>query len=155
MTIAVKKHAKLDKKLLKSCPTLPDFSTLYQIFCPGLQLIKLNQDIHGRKTRGNKNINKSQIIQYNKEKNMLTYWRSQKIFRTWLMETLMVIFFFKKSQKLSISISRNITSKSVMWVITFGRTFPSTFIWITPLIDSLFLSYHIHVLEWIYTLQLP
>ena len=36
MTIAVKKHAKLDNKLLKSCPTLLDFSTLYQIFCPGL-----------------------------------------------------------------------------------------------------------------------
>ena len=36
MTIAVIKHAKLDNKLLKSCPTLLDFSTLYQIFCPGL-----------------------------------------------------------------------------------------------------------------------
>ena len=37
MTIAVKKHAQLDNKFLKSCPVLLDFFTLCQIFYPGLQ----------------------------------------------------------------------------------------------------------------------
>ena len=36
MTIAVKKHAKVDIKLSLSCIVLLDFSILFQIFCPGL-----------------------------------------------------------------------------------------------------------------------
>ena len=38
LAIAVKKHAKVDMKLLLSCPVLLDFSILFQIFCAGLQV---------------------------------------------------------------------------------------------------------------------
>ena len=48
MTIAVKKHTKLDNKRLKSCSTLLDFSTLNQIFCPGLykDVSEKHNDLH-------------------------------------------------------------------------------------------------------------
>ena len=36
LTLAVKKHAKVDIKLFFSCPVLLDFSILFQIFCTGL-----------------------------------------------------------------------------------------------------------------------
>ena len=36
LAIVVKKYAKMDIKLLMSCPLLPDFSILFQIFFPRL-----------------------------------------------------------------------------------------------------------------------
>ena len=36
LVTAVKNHAKLDIKLVLSCPVLLDFSILFQIFYPGL-----------------------------------------------------------------------------------------------------------------------
>ena len=39
MAVAVKKHAKVDIKLFLSCPVLLNFSSLFQIFCIGLQAI--------------------------------------------------------------------------------------------------------------------
>ena len=39
LPIAVKKHAKIDNKLFSSCPVFLEPSSLFQIFCCGLQLL--------------------------------------------------------------------------------------------------------------------
>ena len=36
LALAVKKRAKIDLKLILSCPILLDFSILFQLICPGL-----------------------------------------------------------------------------------------------------------------------
>ena len=116
MAVAVKKKAKVDIKLFLSCPVLLDFSILFQIFCPGLQVYgwwlyvfsnKKSDKLLGDNSFGfevklfskpliscfdvsNSVINILFIISYN------IFWRSLDFSSYWMKNEISILFYIKE-----------------------------------------------------------